>query len=88
MGKYINQDSKGNMFPASASGKIAMLKADGAEQVYPDKWVENLVCVVDNGMFGAAGYAYCSEEFKAFNNPEDFRPKKWFIYEHAKELAE
>ena len=35
------------------------------------------VCLVDNGLFTAAGIAYCAEEMAAFAHP-DSRPKRWF----------
>lgn len=84
MGKYVNTDSKGNQLPAS--GKVQALVADGAE-VTDASFKPNLVCVVNNGFFEAAGYAFCEEEFEAFNQPSDTRPKTWLVYEHAAELA-
>ena len=44
-------------------------------------------CVVDNGFFGAAGYAYDESEMNQFLSP-DGRPKQWLEYIHAKEIAE
>jgi hypothetical protein len=35
------------------------------------------VCVVNNGPFEAAAVAYSQEEFDAFNDPTDYRPKVW-----------
>lgn len=84
MGKYINIDSKGNVLPAK--GKAEMLIKDGAKIVKPTSFQDNLVCIVDNGMFEAAGYAYDENEFKAFNYP-DGRNKIWLIYDHASNLA-
>lgn len=37
-----------------------------------------VVCVVDNGVFEAAGLCYDEEEFNAFNQ-EDGRDRKWLI---------
>lgn len=43
-----------------------------------------LICVVDNGMFEAAAFAYDDREFKEFSNPKDFRPKTWVLMDLAK----
>ncbi len=37
-----------------------------------------LVCLVDNGRFTAAGICYSNNEFEAFNEASDDRPKRWF----------
>lgn len=44
------------------------------------------VCVVNNGPFETAAYAFCEEEFEVFASP-DGRSKTWLMYEKAKELA-
>jgi hypothetical protein len=36
-----------------------------------------LICVVENGLFDAAGVAYSPSERDAFNNPDDTRDKVW-----------
>jgi hypothetical protein len=84
MGRYINQNSRGESLPTT--GKAEALLNDGAKRV-PCAWQKNLVCVVENGPFDAAGYAYCESEFKAFNLPSDTRRKTWLVYEHAERLA-
>ena len=38
-----------------------------------------LVCLVDNGFFYAAAVAYCLSEAKTFADPNDYRPKQWFV---------
>jgi hypothetical protein len=45
-----------------------------------------LICVVDNGYFEAAAYCFSEQEFKAFNDPSDPRPRKWLIMD--KDVAE
>ncbi len=86
MGKYINTNSRGEQL--SHTSKHRDLIADGAKLLpNPPKYQENLVCVVDNGFFQAAAYCYSESEFEAFNDPHDSRPKMWFFYSHAKELA-
>jgi len=84
MGYYINETSKGEALPAS--GKAMMLIKDGAKVVQPE-FQPNLVCVVDNGFFEAAGYCHSESEFQAFNNPTDSRPKVWLVHPEAEKLA-
>jgi hypothetical protein len=86
MGRYINVDSKGNLMGASAEQKMNALVADGAEPTSGVRFKENLVCVVDNGYFAAAGYAYCQEEWEVFSR-NDGRPKAWFVYPYADQVA-
>ena len=89
MGKYINENSKGEALPAS--GKAKSLLADGAITIHPDTITEDnfpdtLVCVVQNPFFDAAGYAFSYKEFEVFKRP-DGRPKTWLLYKHAPKLA-
>jgi hypothetical protein len=84
MGYYINETSDGKGLPAS--GKVQALLNDGAKIVKAE-FQTNLVCVVDNGFFEAAGYCYSESEFQAFNHPTDNRPKTWLVHPKAKELA-
>lgn len=61
---------------------------DGANPIQPPiEWQEGLVCVVDNGAFEAAGYAYSVNEMEVFK-ASDGRPKQWLLFDKAKELAE
>jgi len=87
MGKYINEDSKGEALGTSFAQKVMGLITDGAEEVHAEKFEPNLVCIVDNGMFAAAGYAFDEDEFKEFKNHTGGRTTRWFIYPHAKKLA-
>lgn len=48
---------------------------------------DDLVCVVDNGSFAAAGYCYSESEFEAFNSTSDRRIKKFFVVPEAKKLS-
>ena len=43
-----------------------------------------LICVVDNGMFEAAGFCFDESEFEAFTSPTDYRPKTWYIMDRSK----
>lgn len=71
--------------PLPARGKANVLaKTEGVQEIncpskYDDVSAEKaIICVVDNGMFDAAGYAYCEAEFEVFKRP-DMRPKRWFL---------
>ena len=86
MGRYINEDSKGNPIGASASDKVKNLVADGAKVIPGGEYVPNMVCVVNNYAFAAAGYCYDEREYQDFRHP-DGRPKTWLQYEHAEKLA-
>jgi hypothetical protein len=84
MGYYINTRSDGT--PLNPKGKVHDLVMDGAEIVNAE-FQPNLICVVDNGLFEAAGYCYSEDEFRAFTDPTDHRPKVWLVHPKAKELA-
>ncbi|MFW6311879.1 MAG: hypothetical protein ACOC1K_06560 [Nanoarchaeota archaeon] len=86
MGYYIDSNSKGETLPAI--GKVSMLVKDGAVRIPSDKlkFQPNLVCVVENPWFDAAGYCFSEDEFEAFNRP-DGRPKHWLVYKHAAKLS-
>lgn len=77
MGFYINTTSTGSSL---GYDKARALVADGFKSItQPESFSEvpddkGLVCVVDNGMFQAAGYAYDEREFQAFTGIDD-RPK-------------
>jgi hypothetical protein len=85
MGYYINENSKGE--PAPAIGKAKFLMADGATPIQqPDKFQAHLVCVVDNGLFEAAGFVFDEREFEDWGYP-DQRRRQWLLYEHASNLS-
>jgi len=83
MGKYIN---KINESPLGATfyNKCSVLEANGAERVSGREYDPNLVCVVDNGFFAAAAWAYSEREWETFKRP-DGRPKQWYIVPNAKD---
>lgn len=88
MGRYINQTTKG-LVSASAKAKIEAIVADGGVVIpEPKEFVPNLVCVVDNGPFGAAAYAYSESEMKAFQYRGDYRPKVWLIWDKVETFAQ
>lgn len=86
MGYYINELPDGTKLPAQ--GKVtALIEKVGAVLIPPpNSFKEDLVCVVDNGPFEAAGYAFSEDEFKVFAEIDN-RPTKWLIVPNAKELA-
>lgn len=91
MGKYINVNSKGAGLP-SLNKAIALVN-DGAVILHygttvPEslKFQENLVCVVENGLFDAAGYCYSESEFNQWKIA-DGRYKTWLYYKYAESLA-
>lgn len=84
MGYYINENSKGKTL--EVQGKAKGLVADGAKIVSGEEFVEDLICVVKNGLFEAAGYAYNEAEWKIFSQ-DDGRLKLWLVHPDAKELS-
>ncbi len=46
------------------------------EEVDKDKAI---ICVVSNGPFDAAGFAFNAREFQEFSYPDDPRPKRWVL---------
>lgn len=75
MGYYIQTNgSKGKASYLVATHNATVLpEAPNWADVPKDKAV---VCVVDNGIFEAAGYAYSASELSYFNSPSDYREKE------------
>lgn len=87
MGKYIDENSKGEFIGTSFDSKVSSLLNDGGSKISkPDNWEEGLVCVVDNIAFAAAGYAYDEFEMNEFKSI-DGRRTQWIKLLNAKELA-
>lgn len=87
MGKYINSI---NGIPAPDRGKARfILENDSTAKAIdpPTEFVDGLVCVVDNGPFEAAGYAYSENEMRAFLRGTGGRPKQWLLVPKAAEYA-
>lgn len=88
MGYYIDKVPSG--LPLDALGKARALKQiPGAREIgQPIVWQENLVCVIDNGNFEAAGYIYNQAELEGFlPTPNDRRKRWWLTVPNAAELA-
>jgi hypothetical protein len=83
MGYYINKTSTGKLLDRD---KVQELIRDGAIIVTGNEFVPNLICVVNNGIFEAAGYAYSENEYKAFREP-DGRKRTWLVHPQAAELS-
>lgn len=85
MGYYINQIN-GKILPAK--NKAEFLIENGATKVEGKvEFQENLVCVVENAFFDAAGYAFSQGEMEVFNHPYDNRRKTWLVVPEAAKLA-
>jgi len=84
MGKYVNNTSTGTALPAT--GKADLLIEDGATEVSGNKFEENLICIVENGPFDAAAYAYSESEYNEFKK-DDGRTKRWVTHPKASEIA-
>ncbi len=83
MGYYINRTSTGRtLLP---KGKANALVNDGATIVDGSSFQENLICVVDNGLFEAAAYAYSENEYEEFKSTN--RNQVWLTHSKAAELA-
>ena len=81
MGKYLNDYLKGE--PIRIRSKVTALVNSGAETIEePTRFDQfegkSIICVVDNGPFQAAAYAYNQSELDCFKRP-DGRPKSWLI---------
>ncbi len=85
MGKYINVID-GMPLGSSFESKCRALIENGAEQVSGSDYLQNMICVVDNGLFAAAGWAYNEDEWKAFNYPCG-RRKQWFVMDGVENYA-
>lgn len=88
MGQYLNQTGRGPM-GASFNCKCQALIEDGAKPITePKEWSEGLVCCMNNGAFGAAGYAYNENEMNVFKHGYGGRSYQWFRYPEANKYAQ
>jgi len=88
MGFYINQI---NGVDAPRKGKAEFIAANTNTLFIepPTEWREGLVCVIDNGVFDAAGYAYDEDEMRVFLSPDHNRPRprQWLLVPEAKAIV-
>jgi len=88
MERYVKLTSKG-VLGRSAGEKCDSIIADGGKEIrQPKEWIPNLVCVVDNGFFGAAAYAYSENEMKVFQQSTDGRSKRWLVWDKVEIYAQ
>ncbi len=84
MGYYIEvADNKGK------ARQLAGLYGAGIMDAPPETFKDvpeglALICVVDNGPFEAAALCYDADEFAAFNDPHETRPRTWLLMDQAK----
>ena len=80
MGCYVNPPSGNN---------VSWLIEHGEEIQSPCAITESHVpvCLVNNGPFFAAAVGYSLNEVKAFDQPTDLRPKRWFKVSREKLYA-
>lgn len=90
MGYYINAIN-GVAAPSKDKARFILTRSIGAEPIEPPtKWQEGLVCVVDNGAFEAAGYAFDEDEMNVFLRPDSGgrqRHRQWLLVPEAKALS-
>lgn len=88
MGFYINVIN-GNAVPSRGKVDFLLNNVEGSKKISPPiQWEENLVCVVNNGAFEAAAYAYSKEEMDVFLYHTGDRPTQWLTVPNAKEYAQ
>ena len=85
MGYYIDKIN-GEVLGASFEEKCQVLMKNGAVPTTGNMFEKDLVCVVDNGMFAAAGYAFSENEYNVFKR-NDGRRKRWYIVPDADVLS-
>lgn len=87
MGYYINKLPNGEILPPNGKAKKLLSLIEGTEEInQPEEWEEDIVCVVENGLFDAAAYAYDENELRVFSR-FDGRPKRWLKVPNAKAIA-
>lgn len=88
MGKYINQLPDGTMMPTHHKALNILNQIPGSKVIpKPDTFVEDLVCVVDNGPFEAAAYCDSPNEFRRFTRIGDDRSKIWMTVPNVDKIA-
>lgn len=86
MGRYINEIG-GNPLPRTGKATAILSVNPEARRIpEPTEWSDDLVCVIENGIFDAAGYAFSPEQMQAFKEPCG-RRKTWLLVPGAAELA-
>lgn len=86
MGKYINKINDKELPATGKADEIVKLLPETKVITQPIGFTENLVCVVSNFSFEAAGYCYDEREFEEFAR-YDGRQKTWLIVPDAHNYA-
>ena len=89
MGFYIEKIGE-EWLPPKGKAQFLVEKVPGAQLINgePKSWMPDLVCIVMNPLFDAAGYAYSEAEFKRFiPRSHDYRPRQWLRVPGAQELS-
>jgi hypothetical protein len=87
MGYYINKLADGTALANQDKAGQLVEKVPGTKLAsYPVEFQEDLVCVVQNGLFDAAAYVFDEREMNDFNYP-DGRSRTWLVVPGAKELS-
>lgn len=86
MGKYINKVGD-KILPSKGKVNFLIENAKAVKIPAPTVFGEGLVCVVDNVIFEAAGYAFDEREMQVFLYP-DGRRKQWLLIPNASEIAQ
>jgi hypothetical protein len=76
MGKYVNPHDTSKEEWLSQHGEVTNGPCAITESHVP-------VCLVNNGMFTAAGVADYPSEVEAFSQPRDYRLKTWYRVSRA-----
>ena len=84
MGYYIDFDRQGRYLPSL--GKLDTLLSEGGVIIDDTTFVDNMVCVVDNGNFEAAAYCWSPDILECYRT-EDGRDKTWITLPDAAERA-
>jgi len=82
MGFYIEGPAKGKApFIRSEYDAEFINEPEYFKDIPDDK---ALICVINNGPFEAAGFAFDDREFRGFSAPGDPRPKQWMMMDRKK----
>lgn len=79
MGWYINPTTGQSKEQYLAEHGRVVTKREFMEFTDFTRGSELPVCLVDNGMFTAAAVGYNPGEVRAFTDPDDMRPKMFFL---------
>ena len=88
MGYYIETQQPKNKAAALKQNLDAIEITTDEAEFFIKEDMGAVVCVVDNGPFEAAAYCYNLDEFRAFNLPDDPRPKTWLYVENGDRVKE